>query len=232
MATPWWLDVPALPGLDRGLVVPMGNVPGHAASGELASGLLRVIARVQMDGDVIGLRADVVEFVQRGGQERGIVLVRRGEHAAERDALTLDHERAFHAQLAAVDRAAAGALAAAGGLGDAPVDRDFLQDQADDPVVRLPRDLHQLAEDPGLDPLIAAVPDRGGTAGAVGDRRIGATEPQHLDELFEDDPVGDPRLVAAQRMSGIVDPAVGRARRTGPRGAPAAMMGWQAQGLL
>src|SRR5437764_250539 len=38
---------------------------------------------------------------------------------AERDALSLDHERAFHAQLAAVDRAGAGAFPPAGGLGHA-----------------------------------------------------------------------------------------------------------------
>src|ERR1700761_9305352 len=51
-------------------------------------------------------------------------------------------------------RAAARAFPAAGGLGDAPVDCQVLQDQADDPVVWLPRDLLQLAEDPGLDPLV------------------------------------------------------------------------------
>ena len=102
----------------------------------------------------------------------------------------------------------------------------------DHAVVGLPGDLVQFREDPGLDPLVAAVPDRGGTAGAVGDRRIGAAEPQDLDEFLEDDPVAYPRPVAAQRVRGVIDRA-GRAaaRRTGPRGAPAAMMGWQAQGL-
>ena len=113
----------------------MGDFAVQAAPGELVAGLLRVVARVQMDRDVIGQRPEIIELVQRGGQQRGVVPVRGGEHAAQRDAVSLDHERPFHAQLAAVDRAAAGALAAAGGLGDAPVDRDFLQDQADDPVV-------------------------------------------------------------------------------------------------
>ena len=37
----------------------------------------------------------------------------------------------------------------------------------------------------------AAVPDRGGRAGAVGDRHVRAAETQDLDELLEDDPVTD-----------------------------------------
>ncbi len=110
-------------------------------------------------------------------------------------------------------RAAARAFPAAGGLGDAPVDGQVLQDQADDPVIGLPGDLLQLAEDPGLDPLVTALADRGGTAGAVGDRRIRAAEPQDLDELFEDDPVGDPRLVTAQRVRRVIDRAAGQQRR-------------------
>jgi hypothetical protein len=97
--------------------------------------------------------------------------------------VALDHERPFHAQLATIHRAAAGAFPATGSLGDAPVDGEFLQDQADDAVIGLPRDRLQLREDPGLDPLVAAVPDRGGTAGAVGDRRIGAAEPQELESF-------------------------------------------------
>jgi len=108
--------------------------------------------------------------------------------------------------------AAAGAFPAAGGLGDAPVNGEFLQDQADDAVIGLPCDRLQPREDPGLDPLVAAVADRGGAAGAVGDRCIGAAEPQDLDELFEDDPVGDPWLVAAQRVRGDIDRAVGQQR--------------------
>ena len=53
--------------------------------------------------------------------------------------LSVDHERPFHAQLAAVDRSTARAFPAAGGLGDAPVDGDVLQDQAEDPVIKYSR---------------------------------------------------------------------------------------------
>ena len=121
------LHVPALPGLDRSLVALAGDFAGQAAAVELVAALLRVVARVEMDGDVVGQRSDVAEFVQRGGQQRGVVPVRGGEHPAERDAAPLDHERAFHAQLAAVDRAGARAFPAAGRLGDAPVDGDVGQ---------------------------------------------------------------------------------------------------------
>jgi hypothetical protein len=55
-------------------------------------------------------------------------------------------------------------------------------------------------------------PDRGSRAVAVGDRRIRAAKPEDLDESFEDDPVADPPLVAAQRVSGIIDRAVGQQR--------------------
>jgi hypothetical protein len=124
--------------------------------------------------------------------------------------VAVDHAGAFHALFPPVNGAAAGAFPAAGRLGDAPVDGDFLQEQADDAVVGLQRDLLEAGEDPGLDPLVAAVPDGGRRAGAVGDRLIRAAEPQDLDELFEDDPVGDPPPVAAQRMGRRVDGPVGK----------------------
>jgi hypothetical protein len=84
--------------------------------------------------------------------------------------------------------------------------------QARDAVIGLLGDRVQVREDPGLDPFVAAVPDRGRTAGTVGDRRIRAAEPQDLDQLFGDDPVRDPRLVAAQRVGGVIDRPVGQQR--------------------
>jgi hypothetical protein len=101
---------------------------------------------------------------------------------------------------------------AAGRFGDAPVDGDAGQGQADDAVIGLPGDRLQVREDPVLDPFIAAFADRGGAAGAVGDRHIRAAEPQDLDELFEDDPVRDPRLVAARRVSRVIDGPAGQQR--------------------
>jgi hypothetical protein len=40
----------------------------------------------------------------------------------------------------------------------------------------------------------------GGGAGVISDAAVAAAEHQHLDELIEDDPVGDERAVAAQRV--------------------------------
>jgi len=92
------------------------------------------------------------------------------------------------------------------------VDRQFLQQQADDAVAGLQGDLLEAGEDPGLDPLVAPLADRGGPAGAVGYRGIRAAEPQDLDQLFEDDPVRDPGLVAAQRVRRVIDRPVGQQR--------------------
>jgi hypothetical protein len=93
-------------------------------------------------------------------------------------------------------------IPAAGRLRDAPVDREFPQNQSDDPVIGLAGDLLQLREDPGPDPLAAAPADGGGTARAVSYRLIRAAEPQHLDQLFENDPVGDPAAVEPSGWDG------------------------------
>ena len=48
--------------------------------------------------------------------------------------------------------------------------------------------------------------------------------------LFENDPVRDPRFVAAQRVGHSHKQGGAEAvQRTGPKGTPAAMMIWQAQ---
>jgi hypothetical protein len=99
---------------------------------------------------------------------------------------------------------APGHLAAAGGFGDRAVDGDLVEDEADDPVVGLQRDLLEPGEDAEPDPLVATVADRGGRAGRVGDRLVGAAEAQQLQHLVEDDPVSDAWAVAAQRMVRVV----------------------------
>ena len=91
-----------------------------------------------------------------------------------------------------------------GAFGDAPVDGDVVEQQPDDAVVGLAGDPGQLGEHPESDPLVAAVPDGGRRAGGVGDRLVGAAEPQHLDQLVEHDPIRDPAAVTAPRMSGDI----------------------------
>jgi hypothetical protein len=92
--------------------------------------------------------------------------------------------------LAAVHRAWAGGLAAAGRLGDAPIHRQVLQLQAEQPVVgakhRTPKPVGKAQGDP----LVAAAAQRRRRAGLVGDAALAAAKDQDLDELVEDDPVG------------------------------------------
>jgi hypothetical protein len=67
-----------------------------------------------------------------GPQQRGVVTVGAGQDPSQRDTVTLDHAGAFHALLASVHWGTPGDLATAGGLGDAPVDGDLVQDQPHD----------------------------------------------------------------------------------------------------
>jgi hypothetical protein len=74
------------------------------------------------------------------------VALRTGPDPAQRDAVTLDEHRPFHALLAPVDRGRAGDLAATRRLGDASVDCDLVEDQSDDAVVVLAGDAGQRGE--------------------------------------------------------------------------------------
>ncbi len=118
-----------------------------------------VVAGVQVDGDVVGQRSEVVQAVQGRREQRGAVSVGPGQDAAQCNAITVRHTRAFQALFAAVDRGTPGHLAASGGLGDRAVDGDLVQDQAGDPVIGLQCDLLEPREDAEDDPLVAAVAD-------------------------------------------------------------------------
>src|SRR5438105_9926705 len=166
------LDGPAPAGLNGCFLALMGDLPGHAAGGKLVAGGPGVVPGVEVDGDVAGQRAELVQFVQRGGQQPGVVPVRPGQDAVQGDAVPVSHAGAFHSLFSPVYRAAACAFASSGRLAGAAVDDDVLQDQADDAVIGVQRDLLEPGEDPGRDPLVAAFPDRGCPATAVGDRYI------------------------------------------------------------
>jgi hypothetical protein len=140
----------------------------------------------------------------------GVVPAGRGQDPAQRDPAAVDRDGPLHALSPPVNGAAPGAFADAGRLGDAAVGGDVLQQQADDAVIGLPRDLQQPGEDPGPDPLIAAVPDGGSAAGAVGDGLMRAAEPADPEQLLEHDPAP----AAAQRLGRVI----GRAEA--PRNAP------------
>jgi hypothetical protein len=73
--------------------------------------------------------------VERGGQQPVIAAVGLGSHRTQRHAACFGDQQALQALLAAVDRAPAGDLAAAGRLGDAAIHRQVLQVQAEHPVI-------------------------------------------------------------------------------------------------
>jgi hypothetical protein len=82
----------------------------------------------------------------------------------------------------------------------------MVQFQAEHAVVGAQDRTAELIGDAGADPLVAAAAQGGRRAAGVGDPPVAAAEHQHLDQLVEDDPVGDARAVAAERM---VDPTSG-----------------------
>jgi hypothetical protein len=75
-----------------------------------------------------------------------------------------------------------------------------LQLQAEQPVVGAKHRQPQPVGKAEGDPLVAAAAQRGRRAGLVGDAAVAAAEDQDLNELVEDDPVGDAAAVAAERV--------------------------------
>ncbi|GAA4060895.1 hypothetical protein GCM10022233_37820 [Streptomyces shaanxiensis] len=129
--------------------------------------------------------------------------VRPGQDAAERNAIAVGHARAFEALLASVHRGTSGCFATARGLGDGAVDSYLVEGEADGTVVGVERDVFQAHEDAQAYPFITTVADRRRRTAGVGDRLIGAAEPEDLQQLVEDNPVADPAPVAAQRVGRI-----------------------------
>jgi hypothetical protein len=77
--------------------------------------------------------------------------------------------------------------------------------QAEQAVVGGQHRQAQLLGDPGADPFVAAAPQGGRRAGVVGDAAIATAQDQDLDELVEDDPVGDAAAVTTQRVLDLTD---------------------------
>jgi hypothetical protein len=75
---------PPLSGLERRLVALMGDLPGHRPRGKLIAGRLGVIPGVEVDPDLLGQWAEIIKLVQCGGQQRGVVPVRSGQHPVKR----------------------------------------------------------------------------------------------------------------------------------------------------
>jgi hypothetical protein len=131
------------------------------------------------------------------------VAVCSGQDDAQGDPGPVDQCGPLQARLATVDRGPAGVVPAAWRLDDAPVDRDVGQVQAHEPVVGLQLDLPDPREDSGVDPLVAALTQRGRRDPVVTRDAVGATEDQTGEELVEHDPVRDPPTMTAQRVGDL-----------------------------
>src|SRR5215211_51267 len=116
--------------------------------------------------------------------------VGRSRDHSQRDALRVDHHRAFDAPLCPVHRAPASLLAPARGLGDATIDGHLGRIEADDSIVGFTRHLLQIVHDPRFYPLVTPATQRGGRARLVGYPPVSAAEYQHLNELLEDHSIG------------------------------------------
>ena len=173
----------------------------HASAIELGAGLGRVVATVEVHGGLAGRQGTLGEAVQSGRKQRQVVPIGRCLDNTEGNPCSVHENRALGSLLATIDRAPPGHLSAAGRLGDAAVHHDVIELQTDEPVVTILGDLGQLVHHPENDPLVAAAAQGGGRTAGVRDAPVGAAEYGDLDELVEDEAVGDPGAVAAQRVA-------------------------------
>jgi hypothetical protein len=110
------LDHPPATRLDRGWHPTSGDLARHAAFGQDLPTRPVVVAGIQVHHGPGGQRTDPTDGVQGHRQQSIIAVVGRGGHRGQRYAIGLDGHRALQALLAAVHRARAGGLAAAGCL--------------------------------------------------------------------------------------------------------------------
>ncbi|KUN73385.1 hypothetical protein AQJ46_09285 [Streptomyces canus] len=72
--------MPPLTCLDRCLLALVRDAALQSAFVETGAGLVRVVAGVQVHGDVVGQRSQVDQAVQGRGEQRGVVTVRTRHH--------------------------------------------------------------------------------------------------------------------------------------------------------
>ncbi len=163
------LDDPAGSGLQREALLADHRLAAQCVEEVAGSGA--VVAGVEEVGDLLGQPSaetlagvEAAERLQGGAQRRRVVTVRWGDHAAQRDTGRVGQQGAFGALLAPVDRGSPGGLAAAGCCDQAPVDGHLTQVETDDAVIGLQAQLLKTLEEPGGNPLIAPVAQRGSRA--------------------------------------------------------------------
>jgi hypothetical protein len=118
----------------------------------------------------------------------------------ERDPVAFAGHRAFKSAFASVDRRGTGLVPTADGLGDAPVHRQILQVQSDDPVVGGQGHGMDPLRDTSVGPFSQPAPDRPVRAGLGGDPLVSRAMNQRIQEMIEHHPIRYPASVTAQRM--------------------------------
>src|SRR3954452_997430 len=198
------LDDSAFADLDRRRFSALGDLRAQTTVGQLGPAGPVVVSGVQVHRRLVRIGADLLEQpgqdVEGGRQQQMVAGVGGRGQRGERHPGAVGELGALESELGPVHRAAPGALTAAGGLRDAPVDGDVGQVQADQPLVGGQHRAAQPVEEPGGDPLIPPAAQRGGRARRVGEAFVAAAEDEGLDDLVEDDVVGDAPAVTAQRM--------------------------------
>src|SRR5215208_2939592 len=178
----------------------LGNLGSQPASSQLLAGGVTVIGAVEMYARPIGQLSQSLYGVESVGQERRVMAIGRGDDDREGDAASVHGHRALDASFSSVHRTPTRFLAAARRLGDAAVDGQVSQFEAEEAVVSFERHLPKVIHHPGFDPLVAPTAQRGRRTLLVGDPPVGASKHQNLNQLLEHHPVGYPGSVAAKWM--------------------------------
>jgi hypothetical protein len=91
-------------GLDGRLLALVRDASVQAALVAQSAGLVRVVAGVQVHGDVVGQRPQVVQTVQGRGEQRGVVAVGTCQDTPQWNPVPVRPARALETLFAAVDR--------------------------------------------------------------------------------------------------------------------------------
>lgn len=158
-----------------------------------------------MHGDCLGQTDaepafEASQLLQRGTQKHRVVPVGRRLHTTQWDPVTIGQQGTLGAQFPSIYRGFARFFTTARSLDQAAIDAHLLKVKPDDAVIGFQAQLLELVEDARLDPFVSSATDAGGRTRRVGDALIGGTQHQDLDELVEDDPVGNAWTVTTQRV--------------------------------
>jgi hypothetical protein len=167
-----------------------GDLGVESTRGQQGARADSIVAAIEMDGH---RRVRHRHRRLRRVEEQGIVPVGRSGDDHLWDSRRIDRYRAFESLCAAVAGKASGHLAAARGRGDAAVDAQIREVQADHAIIRADHEAEQRVHHAGSDSRIPAATQGGGRNRRVGNALRGTPKDEDLHERVERDPVRNPR---------------------------------------